>query len=99
MDFANQNEGKMTEIGRSEKMLLGEMVVYSLLVRNHEGQKQYAAAIAKGAERESCFLGNDLFSAVAFFRKIVEGEVFPYSLSEIVEDYWQEMKNRNDESA
>ncbi len=102
METENHNrssEIKMTEIGRIEKTLLGESVIYSFFVRDGEGNRQYAISIAGGGERESCFLGVDLFPAIAFFQKIVEGEVFPYSLSELVEDFWQESEKSENESA
>ena len=99
MQMTNQYEGQLVEVGHYEKALPGGIVVYSLLTRAERGKRQYAISVSRGAERESCILGFDLFSAVSFFKKIVEGEVFPYSLSELVEDFWQEMKKYDEESA
>ena len=102
MESENQirsTETKLTEIGKIEKTLLGEPITYSFFIREGEGKRQYAVSVAGGGERESCFLGTDLFPAITFFQKIVEGDVFPYTLSELVEDFWQESKKIEEESA
>ena len=92
MELAKQTDDQTIEIGRYEKSLLGEIVAYSLFVKENNGARRYAVSISRGIQRESCFLSDDLFASVAFFEKLVTGDVFPYSLSELVEDFWKASK-------
>lgn len=88
MELTKQIDEHTAEIGRYEKTLLGDLVVYSLLLKENNGTRQYAISISRGAQRESCLLNGDLLASVAFFEKLVNGDVFPYSLCELVEDFW-----------
>lgn len=87
-----KNEESMLEIGRYEKQLLGRLVIYSLFVKEKDGERTYGICISCGEERESCILNGDLFLCVDLLRRIVNGDVFPYSLYELVEDFWAEQK-------
>lgn len=92
MNIMSPKDGMLTEIGCYKKCIAGKMVIYSLFKKETEDGIRYGVCIAHQEERESCYLNSDLFSSVSFFEKLVKGKVFPYSLCELVEDFWKEQK-------
>ena len=87
MELLKQEDKTMLEIGRCEKEILGEMVVYSLFMKRENHIKTYGIRISRGADNESCYLNGDLFRCVSFLERLINGEVFPYSLHELAEDF------------
>ena len=82
----------VVEVGRYEKQIQGRTVAYSLLKKNDGDGVRYGVCIFDQKERESCYLSGDLFASVAFLEMLVKGDVFPYSLGELVEDFWNMQK-------
>ena len=48
MELTKQIDEHTAEIGRYEKTLLGDLVVYSLLLKENNGTRQYAISISRG---------------------------------------------------
>ena len=80
------------EVGCYEKQIQGRKVTYSLLKKSDDNGARYGVCIFDQKERESCYLSGDLFSSVSFLEMLVRGDVFPYSLHELVEDFWSTQK-------
>ena len=80
-------ETQVTEIGTHERTVLGDTICYKLFWDEREGQVGYWISICRGEEQAEGFLGEDFLSVAVLFTEIVRGEVLPYSLAEIVEDY------------
>ena len=80
----------LLEIGHYEKQLLGRSVIYQLFMEEKNGVKTYGVRLSCDKEAESFRLNQDLFSCVSFLKKLVDGNVFPYSLCELVEDFLTE---------
>ena len=76
-----------TEIGNCERMILGQRVSYKLYLENKSNKARYAIAIRRGEEYVNNDFGEDFLSVAILFTEIVNGEVLPYSLEEISEDF------------
>jgi len=73
---------------RCQREILGFSTEYSLWVEFDCSQPHYRIRVERGAESSSCDVGEGLINAVHFFEAVVNGEVFPYSLTEIAEDFF-----------
>ena len=79
----------MTEIGRASRETLSGSVEYRLYRRGAESQS-FWMSIQSGESLEEGFLEGSLSEVAWLFEKTVSGEVPPYILSEILEDYSKE---------
>ena len=75
------------KVGIHERFVLGKRTEYSLFMGRDGDRIGYLIGIARDGESEKVFVGEDFLGAAVLFAEIVRGEVFPYSLVEIVEDF------------
>ena len=80
------NETK-EEIGAHERFVLGKRTRYMLFMGRDGDCVGYLIGIKREGESVEAFVGEDFLSAVVLFEKIVHGDVLPYSLPEIAEDF------------
>ena len=99
MMHLNTRKGLTEEIGTCERYVLGEKTTYRLLLDKTDEQIGYRIEIVRGEESAQCFLGEDFLSVAVLFAEIVRGEVFPYSLEEISEDFRKCQKIYRDKNA
>lgn len=94
----DSTEKKNVEIGHCERYVLGEPVIYSLFMSRDGERNGYRIGICRGEETAMDFVGEDFLSVVVLFTEIVRGEVFPYSLEEIIRDFRGHEKIYRDKS-
>ena len=92
MKTTNQVEVATIEITRVEKTIADKLVIYSLFMEGRNGERGFGIRVSCDGENESVVLDCDLFPCVAFFQRLIDGEVFPYSLYELTEDFLAEQK-------
>ena len=80
-------ENQVTEIGNHERSVLGDKICYKLFLDKCGEHAGYRVSIRRGEEQADSYLGEDFLSVAVLFAEIVRGEVLPYSLEEIAEDY------------
>lgn len=82
------NEGiKEMVLGAYQRTVLGEMIEYTLYAERSEARVGFRIVICRGKEKAEADFGEDVFRVVDFFSKIVQGNVLPYTLHELVEDF------------
>ena len=99
MMHRNTRKGLTEEIGTCERYVLGEKTTYRLLLDKMDEQIGYRIEIARGKDSAQSLLGEDFLSVAVLFAEIVRGEVFPYSLEEIAEDFRKNAKIYRDKNA
>ena len=75
------------ELATYSRDILGKTIRYSLLEAFENGEKQYYIAVESIEDFCSCGVGSDLIDAVYLLDAIIKGQIFPYSLPEIVDDF------------
>lgn len=93
-----KNEKQIFELGNHERFVLGTRVCYRMLCDRDSEREGYRIEISRGEETESCYLGEDFLSIVVLFAELIRGEVLPYSLPEIAEDFLSGEKIYQDKS-
>ena len=76
-----------TVLARCQKEILGSPTEYLLCLDRDDGSCRYSIQVMRQREKCSCAFGDDIINAVKIFEAIVQGEIFPYSLAEIAEDF------------
>lgn len=95
MEYVKEKTGEiesscnMMEIGRDYRETPSEKLVYSLFREDAESDR-YLICVKSKESCERGFLRGNLSQVSLLFEKITEGEVPPYILSEILEDYSKE---------
>ena len=79
----------MTEIGRASRETLSGSVEYRLYRKDVESES-FWISIQCGQSLEEGFLEGCLSEVALLFEKTVSGEIPPYILSEVLEDYSRE---------
>ena len=87
-----RSENRIFEVGKHENEILGTRVEYRLFCESGDRCQGYQVEIKRGDEAEICYLGEDFLSVVVLYAELVKGEVLPYSLPEIVEDFLTDKK-------
>ena len=87
-----RSENRIFEVGKHEIDILGAKVEYRLFCEYKDRFQGYEVEIKRGDEMETCYLGEDFLSVAVLYAELVKGEVLPYSLPEIVEDFLADKK-------
>lgn len=85
--IGQKSRDRAVEIGNCERFVLGEKICYKLFLDPRGELVGYRISICRGEESATCYLGEDFLGVAVLFAEIVRGEVLPYSLEEIAEDY------------
>lgn len=85
-------ENQTTEIGSHERVVLGSTICYKLFLDQKTARVGYRIRICREDEQAECFFGEDFLSVAVLFAELVRGEVLPYSLEEIAEDFLSSQK-------
>lgn len=80
-------ENQVTEIGSHERFVLGSKICYKLFLDKQGDCVGYRIRICREEEQAESFFGEDFLSVAVLFAELVRGEVLPYSLEEIAEDF------------
>ncbi len=76
-----------TVLARCQKEILGSPTEYLLCLDREDDCCRYHIQVTRQGEKCSCDFGDDIINTVKIFEAIVQGEIFPYSLAEIAEDF------------
>lgn len=93
-----RTENQTVEIGSHDRYVLGSKISYKLFLDKNADRVGYRVGIFRGEEQAQSFLGEDFLSVAVVFAEIVRGEVLPYSLEEIAEDFRKNEKIYRDKS-
>lgn len=87
------------QIGGHERFVLGQRTDYTLFLNREGTRVGYRIGIARGEESANEYVGEDFLGVAVLFAEIVRGEVLPYSLAEITEDFRNGEKIYRDKNA
>lgn len=87
------------EIGSHERFVLGKRTEYKLFRGVCNDRVGYLIGISRDGESEKTFVGEDFLGVAVLFAQIVRGEVLPYTLAEIAEDFRKEEKIYSDKNS
>ena len=87
------------EIGGHERFVFGKRIQYKLFRCVYGDRAGYLIGVTWDGEAEKVFVGEDFLGVAVLFAEIVRGDVLPYTLAEIVEDFQKEEKIYRDKNS
>ena len=87
MNETGTNSGTSRMLTSYSREVAGTTIWYTLGEEMTNCEKRYCLSVSNKYEACQCDVGCDLIRAVYLLKAVVDGEIFPYSLNEIVEDF------------